>query len=682
MGTTLVLGPAVVRRDVSVLTVPPLPPAAVQAVDPKWEQVLAQPVVRRRSREDSDHFAHTYNSIGQDARLVLELDPVIYLVDNDVIRNLVDQESVSSEERRQIASAFENPNFQYALPIGAFSELMWWFGGKTPSAHGSAPISPVKDGDRIGALKQLAHAVGLIPEETGERQLAREIAATVARYSNITSALVNFLDRKNFLGVFSDYDESTRTTLKEILARQERRDRDKRRDMKDLHDAENLALVCKRAEQRSQESANSPGDQEKSPSFVLLTETLIVQHLAENASHVDSMTLSRLLGRPSEPGSNQYPRLYPTAYPVLPPQRAHYVEELRRARGLNDESVGWVEHIASTYRQLARIFQEPQVGFYHLPREKQLHNVQQLINVLDELGNYQQDPLFSLVEKERLLSQAAEVSNAEPATIPLAPESEGSEGFAAGPDLFFQTESLLRKLIWLNEKFEEIAPTRYELQNTIDASGSFTTLTIDSHHPEEVVMRGEVYLEEPGNPAPLAYSFRWQTVASERRFFAALQTIFALNSGVGKKVLPPHLVLEPVTGSASAPSESLVFFTNAGPFRTTLADTFIPVARGARIIERVKNALGTIIDVAPEKIEIEAVRVQTGFGDFQLNLVNDEMGVREVFVITHVNLAQQIARLCQLTSLLGVLPRRLTETLQPVTTQFPEYGHADRSVTA
>jgi hypothetical protein len=686
MGATLVLGPAVAREEDCVPPPPTLPPSPIQKIDPKYEQVLARPSVRRRFRADSDHFSRTYENIEGDARLLQELDPVIYLVDNDVVRNLVDLDSVNSEERRQIATVFENPNFQYALPIGAFTELMWWFGGNVPSEQGSIALPQIRDGDRKEALKRLAHAVGLLPEETDEGHLAREIAATVASFNNITSALLTFLDRSNFLGVFSDFDEATLTALREILAKQERRDRDKMRDMKDLHDAENLAVVCKRAELRSRESAETASAEERIPSFVLLTQTLIVQHLPDSllnvAAHADSRTLSRLLGKPSEPESNRHPLLFPPAYPVLAPQRAHYVEELRRARGLTDESLGWVDHIAATYRRLAKIFQEPQVGFYHLPRDRQAQNVQQLIEVLDELGKYPIESLFNLIEKERLLSQAAEAHHEGTAAVDRATEIEVVSAGTAEQDVFFETESLFRKLIRINDIFERNSPTVYELQYAVDASESFSRVTIASHHPEEIVMRGEVYLDEAVNPAPLAYSFRWQTIASERHFFAALQTIFALKSDVGKKSLPAHLVLEPVNGSESDPAESLVFFTNAGPFHTALADTFIPLARGARITDRVKTAIGTMIDVAADKIELQAIRVHTPFGDFQLDLVNDDTGVREVFVISHVNLAGQIVKLCQSTSLLGVLPRRLTETLQPVTTQFPEYLPAERSVTA
>jgi hypothetical protein len=205
-------------------------------------------------------------------------------------------------------------------------------------------------------------------------------------------------------------------------------------------------------------------------------------------------------------------------------------------------------------------------------------------------------------------------------------------------------EYFYRSLVALNRKLDNIAPTEYQIDSAPHPSGTFLRLIVTSRHPEEKVMRGELYVDEiDGLDTPVAYSFRWQTVASETRFFASLQSIFSLAPDIVHSTLPPVLAVRSITGDEPPPTEGLLYFTNIGVFSVPLKETFLSLTRGGRIAERLKQTMADTSRTLADKIEIQAVRLQTDFGDFQLDIANDDAGIREVFVKSRARRYSRIA---------------------------------------
>src|SRR5262249_54826935 len=136
------------------------------------------------------------------------------------------------------------------------------------------------------------------------------------------------------------------------------------------------------------------------------------------------------------------------------------------------------------------------------------------------------------------------------------------------------------------------------------------------------------------------------------------------------------------TGDEELPAEGLLFFTSIGVFWSPLHEALIPLAQDGRVMDKWKHTVVGVTSTSPDRLEIQAIRVQTDFADFQIDLINDESGIREVFVITQHNIGEQIAHLCESTSLLGVVPAKLNEALQKITSSFPLYSNDLKSTDA
>jgi hypothetical protein len=670
MGAVLVVGPAPVELE-------------RRREGPDFIEILKEASERSQLRQEADFFSSVCGDIGADLRLIKEIDPVVYLVDFDVIRSLIDLKPQDPEEQRQALRIFENPNFQYALPVGAFSELLWWLRGFAPTYGNWLPKLPVADGNRREALEQLAHAVNVWPDNPDERELIREIAVAAARLTDITRVLITFLDRKNFHAVFSEYDESTRISLQEILAKLQRRDPDQSRGMKDLRDSQSLAVVCRRAELRDQ-ITNGPSPNSKKPeSFVLLTQTAIlldlVRRLDSQQDRQSVLVLSRLFKRPEVTRKSEERILYPSGYPVMTPQRAFFVEELRRDGVFPAQSRSMLEEMKVIFGRLAHVLEEPDTPFEQLPLVAREQKVALLQACVNELSKYEENRFYRALFVDRLLSGQKGESRIEESNTPRPGNRLVDRD--AGLVLAESTvEYFYRSMVALNKKINAIAPTTYELKQELHPSLTFKELTVASKQPEENVMQGELYLDYPGGQeTAVAFSFRWRTIARERRFFACLQGIFAVASDYGTNPLPQVFSVTPMTGDKVPPPEGLLYFTSIGVFWAPLLESFIPLARGIRISDKLKHAIAVVAKVPLEEIEILAVRVQTVFGDFQLDLIEDGEGIREVFVITQHNIGEQIAYICESTSLLGVLPDRLNQVLQEITSQFPSYSSSKKT---
>jgi hypothetical protein len=672
METIMVSGPAPVELEVIER-------------GPDFGEVLADAVKRADIRQEAEHFASLCSTILADLRLIRELDPVIYLIDFDVIRNLIDSKPLDRENQRQALRMFENADFQYAIPIGAFTELLVWLRSFAPTYVKAPPPGPVASGNRKDALRQLALAVSVWPDNPNESELIREIAVAAASLTDITKVLLSCLERKNFRAVFCDYDEESRSTWQEILEDSQRHEAGRPRDIRDYRDSQNLAVLSQGANARQRGGRQGKAESQPPESFVLLTQTSILLDLVHKLEREQqwkmAQLLAKLFGR-SESAHDESRVLYPSGFPVMTSQRASFVEELREGRAFARQSRSMVESMKRIFEKLSSILEVSDESYPTAANVK----IDQLRSCISELNDFEGSRFYRTLFVDRLLSQdRSDTGERQP---PRLGSQNRIESSAAGLMLAETTvEFFYRSLTALNQRLKLIAPTRYQLVQKLHPTGSFSELTVLSTDPNELVMKGECYIDRiEESDVSVAYSFRWQTTAQERRFFAALQAIFAIVDAGGQAALPPDLTLRQITGEEDQPQEGMLYFTNAGVFWGPLQEVFLGLSRGIRALEKVKRTIARMLQRSDEEqskaspveaeLKLHAVRVQTAFGDFQIDLAEDDSGAREVFVITTYNIGEQIAFLCEATSMLGVITERLNETLQVVTASFPRYEQA------
>jgi hypothetical protein len=118
-------------------------------------------------------------------------------------------------------------------------------------------------------------------------------------------------------------------------------------------------------------------------------------------------------------------------------------------------------------------------------------------------------------------------------------------------------------------------------------------------------------------------------------------------------------------------SGGIVVFTNVGSYGVAFDELPSDLDLSRMRLKMLHEAIFTEEKLS---VEVEALRVCTQFGDFQVDITANDSGRRDIFVISNHNIGEQIVHLCSRTSLLVVLPIKLNEVLQRgVTQKFPIY---------
>jgi hypothetical protein len=127
--------------------------------------------------------------------------------------------------------------------------------------------------------------------------------------------------------------------------------------------------------------------------------------------------------------------------------------------------------------------------------------------------------------------------------------------------------------------------------------------------------------------------------------------------------------------------EGIQVFTTLGVFASTLDK--LPKNWGIRHItlESLVEAVAEVTNRPVREFAIEAVRIITAFAHFQLDIAADDLGNREVLIISHFNISVQLAHLCEATSLLSILPLKLYEEVVRLIGVFPNYTSCEAEVT-
>jgi hypothetical protein len=592
----------------------------------------------------------------------------MYLIDEDVIRNIVEVRYGDERVQLQAENLLASKEVHYSIPLGAFQELLIWLSALVPGGLTIWSEGSVRVDDLVKDLRHLARACNVDPAGS-PLEVTAKIASALEADKLRVARLVSLLRRCH--RVEADYDVEDMVRIKKIIAkiprparRSDLEDRGKRgvqkkRDKVDERDAINLAIVFKRL----REGRQLRHDKE---TFILLTETDALKNLVEHTRRMgfDSMReLADLLCLPAD-------EVTEGMCPVLTPESAFIVEEFRIFNGFGEDAFRQLRNVQYDYQELGDVLR----GAARNPHRKEnalatSGDIQKKIREkLDRLKMvYDHDTFYRRLEQSR----ATEISiqylreKYKPGSIPPKQQSE---------NLKVAMESFLRVVRDAYQEIEEVAVTSYLPERKSDDSGAFDSVTVYSQHPTELVLEGEVYRQSSrsGEKTDRAYSFRWPTSCTDRQFLAAVGDIVRLPersvSAPKPKELRPMSSFEPVL------SGGIVLFTNVGAYGVAFEDLPPGLSLGRVALEELLKAAR---EQGGANLVLEAVRVCAPFADFQLDIGGNEFGGREVFVISRYNIGPQIVHLCSFTSLLVILPLRLNDALQQaVTARFPVYQNA------
>jgi|SRR5215470_2733901 len=640
------------------------------------EAILTDPRLGRYFAALSDHYSSLLSEIERDVHLLRYFGKVVYLIDADVLRNLIEIRYKDDLSRRETEKLFENPSFLYALPLGAFHELLDWLRAFIPdglNVWNTNVFQQISGNFSAGdAIKRLAQAVGVSVEGTSSPDLMERVTEAIEHDTLDIERLIYLLTRPNCLGVVGDFDEEDVAKLNLIIedlprgpANIERRSKQRRqtekplRTRKDHRDAVNLAIAFKSC--RVHDSRGRGAAKNVTPTHVLVTQTHLLLDLVRRVNERSDSSVQTLSSLLSLPG----PQVVDGLYPVLSPRRAFVAEEFRREHSFETQSLKELRLLKRDYEDLSGVLRD---SVHNALKTREVVTLRGTIRrKLERLTMvYRHDRFYRGLERSRAMETSILYlrEKMKPGTV-TAKEKAAALELAA--------ESFFRVLRQSYAVLEEKAVTTYSAKREADDSNTFDTITVFSQHPFELLMEGEMYRRKQNDPPAesyRAYSLRWPTSCTDHQFFTAIDSIVKLSEQ--RRTSPKSVTFQCLSSFENVRSGGIVAFTNFGAFGTVFDNLPSRMTLGEISLEVLQAAVATAVDQSRELVVLDAVRVCTQFGDFQLDLNNNEFGGREVFVISHYNIGRHITHLCEFTCLFTVLPLKLNTFLETeVTTHFP-----------
>jgi hypothetical protein len=655
-----------------------------------WTSLVATQDKRHTLASVSEHYANLLRKSLTSIRQIEALQNVTYVLDTDLVRNLVENRFANPWTGKEADSFLAHKGVQYALPWGAFLEISHWFRSLSPASADWLGLieTPLKPGNRKSLAHRLAAMSGVSysEKETSDAIIDRAVKA-IGRNSYIAERLLTLLTRDNFRGIVRGQNLEDVQRIFRILSQAPRRPKqgsssasdDEDRAQKDFHDAINLAIVF-----QSVRAFKSGLASPESPCYILVTNTFVLQNLPRwvHAELSDaSPVLSELLGV-STP-------VVDGMYPVLNPRDAFAVEQARQYG--SDKIVASVTERKQAFDGLSDLLRnwEPNSSLYRF--EGCLHHLRRVY--------FDQGALFAALDRERAIDALQQFAESRQTSASQAELTELRR-------MHEQVRAFFKILQALQDRLNQEVPAPYNVSLEAIAQGDdFDTpqvqsILITSAHSGEPLLEGELYRMED-DLTPRAYVLRWCTPFAERDFFdslgAVLRPIVRPESNVPRSEFNVRRLL----GLSEEWSEGLILYTSYGVFGCALSQlpsewhwrglTFQLMTHAVETAIRRELLLATGKDVetvaasqeesnaAPLPIVIRAVRVATHFGDFQIEL-DPSFGnsLPVISVLTRRRIPDQIAFLCERTHPTGIFSLRLSESLRPITDLFPEF-QPDRS---
>lgn len=610
---------------------------------------------------------------------------ITYLIDFDVLRAYLQVDSVQDFDAFFLNSLFTESTKKYAFPAGTLSELFDYIKKLTRTTKG---IASLDSSAPHSFVRQLAAFLGVETASDGDLdELGEEIKLRLASTSMQLSKLYEILTNPRFVGVVSDHDHGDLRILKQILDRMprpkgERSDRDHR-------DALNLAVAIKSG--RRQPRGLKKG-------YILLTNTKIVQKLPRMIlEHIDNSqeraevlrSLAIILGfneerqafsTPRGPDlSFQFPALHPSMV-VNAEMQGVFADDsdlfLEKVQKLQNESHNVTNFFRTRATNLIRHGHRDSVGRVRPELVPELDEavLQSLVYIATEMMSVRGKGLMP-IEQRRVTAVSVAYSRQQQTGAPLSNYDELTQ----------KSTELLKLFGQLIATIEGAAGFRYVVESDqSEGTRPFETFRIlqepapDGQAPLAV---GEKYWAGgPHGPRQSFYAVRWPVAARSEKF---LQVMKRLIVPMLKNARPVQgeLPLARVGEDSPLRREGVIVFANDRAFGLPLEAFPQPNSwdrlRANRLalelkmhLEQESRARGRL-EASPTRIQ--QYRVNTMFGAFIFDIepAEDE-SCRYFTVISHYNLARQLALLYAETGLLYVFSAKLASSVAPTFAEFQE----------
>jgi hypothetical protein len=205
---------------------------------------------------------------------------VCYLVDFDVIRRYLEKGTLAQTEMFSVNFIFQDSKIDFAIPIGAFEELLEYLISLTQKGTKLKLLDD--DYDREGSIKLIAEVLcGKGVDESTIDELMSRITDSLDNEIFGLTRLLEILNNPRFKGVRAIYDEKCYREWLPVVKATKRGERNPAlpRTEIDQRDAMNLAIVSQSIV--SSKENLSEGSEQMETHYLLITRTNALLHLME-----------------------------------------------------------------------------------------------------------------------------------------------------------------------------------------------------------------------------------------------------------------------------------------------------------------------------------------------------------------------------------------------------------------
>jgi hypothetical protein len=618
---------------------------------------------------------------------------ITYLIDFDVLRAYLQVDSVQDFDAFFLDSLFTESTKKFAFPAGTLSELLDYIKKLTRTTRGMASLDSSAPHSFV---RQLAAFLGVESASDGDLdELGEEIELRLVSTSMQLSKLYQILTNPRFVGVVSNYDEEDMRILEQILDRMPRSKGD--RSDRDHRDAINLAIAARSVR-------GQPRGQKKN-GYILLTNTKIVQRLPRMIlEHVDhneerAAMLSSLgsilsfdeggqvLSTPRGPDlSFQFPALHPSLVVnaelqgVFADDSTLFMEKVQKLQNESHNVTNFFKTRATNLIRHGRW--DGGAARPELAPELDEAVIQSLVYIATEMTSVRGKGLLP-VEQRRVTAVSVSYARQQQTGAPLKKYDELTQ----------KSTELLKLFGRLIAAIEGASGFRYVVEPD-QPSGArpfelFRILQEPTPDGQAPLAVGEKYpAGGPGGPRQSFYAVRWPVAARPDKFLQVMKRLVVpLLKGPRAASQPVHgeLPLARVGEDSPLRREGVIVFANDRAYGLPLEAFPHPNSwnrlRPTRLTPELKAHLEQEcrarggLEAPPTRIQQYRVNTMFGAFVFDIELAEDESR-RYLTVISHYNLARQLALLYAETGLLYVFPEKLAGSLAPAFEEFPELSAA------
>lgn len=607
---------------------------------------------------------------------------ITYLIDFDVLREYLEVDSVQHFGSLILDTLFSpESDKMYAIPAGALNELLDYVRTLSRTTGGISRLDfhkPTDFGRQIAAFMQIKDANKAEFEDLSERTM-EVLTNTSVRLKRLHEILTN----PRFLGVVSSYEQDDVKRLEAILDRMPRT-RDTARSKKDHRDAINLAIAINSI--RGQESTR------KKSGYMLLTNTKIVQKLprmilehVENSDQRSALLdeLGAILGlveedkRVSTPAGPDFSLDFPAMHPSLVINA--------ELQGVFDNSaliMSKVEKLQNEYQKVNN-FLRAQVTTGVKGASPSTSTM--IPELSEEVAQSLKEIATEMLSVRARGAMRVEQRRATAVSVAYNRQEQKGKPVTIHDELTQESTNLLKWFGKVLAAIEGAAGFKYKIQeeaaNDSRPFGLFRVLQEPAPNGHEPLAAGEKYPLELSDSKPAFFTMRWPVVCRAERFLNAMRRLIipmVRDEDASAQPAKRGFSLKRM-GDPELLNQGVIIFANDRAFGCRL-DIIVksnewdklnlrnisPMVK--KLLDEDSLSQGHHTSVTPR---VQQYRVNTTFGDFMFDIESaEDESRRYLTIMSHYNMARQVALLYRYTGQLYIFPEKLANDLAPLLADF------------